>query len=65
MGEQPENRTLECRQEAAAYVAELTADLARIARQHQLDALSYLLDMALLEAQQAAGGPVGREQNLN
>jgi hypothetical protein len=41
--------------EAAAYVAELTGDLARIARQHRLDALGYLLDMARLEAQQVAG----------
>lgn len=50
--------------EAAAYVAELAADLARIARQHRLDALGYLLDMARLEAQHAAGGPNGTDPKL-
>jgi hypothetical protein len=44
----PENRA-----DAAAYVAELSADLARIARRHGLDTLGYILDMAKLEAQQA------------
>ena len=39
---------------AAAYVAELTADLAAIARQHGLDALGYILEMAQLEAENAA-----------
>jgi hypothetical protein len=33
----PENKA-----EAAAYVAELTADLARIARRHGLDTLGYI-----------------------
>ncbi len=41
--------------EAAAYVADLAADLARIARGHGLDTLSYLLDMACLEASSVAG----------
>jgi hypothetical protein len=53
----PENKA-----EAAAYVAELTADLARIARRHGLDTLGYILDMARLEAQQASaqfGGGAG------
>jgi hypothetical protein len=39
---------------AAAYVADLTADLARMARRHGLDALGYILDMARLEAENAA-----------
>ena len=39
---------------AAAYVAELTADLALMARRHGLDALGYILDMARLEAENAA-----------
>jgi hypothetical protein len=44
------------RTDAATYIAELTADLARIAREHQLDLLGHLLDMARLEAQHAADG---------
>jgi len=36
---------------AAAYVAELSSDLAAIARRHGLDTLGYLLDMARLEAE--------------
>jgi hypothetical protein len=43
----------ESQAEAAAYVAELTADLARIARRHGMDTLGYILDMARLEAQSA------------
>ncbi len=39
------------REEAAAYVADLTSDLALIARRHGLDTLGYLLDMAHLEAE--------------
>ena len=54
MRNRPEGRP-EVRAEAAAYVAELTADLARIARGHGLDSLGYLLDMARLEAQSVAG----------
>jgi hypothetical protein len=49
--------------EAAAYVAELTADLARIARQHRLDALCYLLEMARMEAQSVAGARARRSEN--
>jgi hypothetical protein len=41
------------REAAAAYVAELSADLAVIARRCGLDALSYILDMARLEAENA------------
>ena len=36
---------------AAEYVATFTAELARIARRHGLNTLSYILDMARLEAQ--------------
>jgi hypothetical protein len=39
------------RQSAAAYVAHLSADLAAISRQHGLETLGYLLDMARLEAE--------------
>jgi hypothetical protein len=36
---------------AAAYIAELSSDLAQIARRHGLDALGFILDMARLEAE--------------
>ncbi len=36
---------------AAKYVAALSADLAAIARRHGLETLSYILDMAQLEAE--------------
>ena len=39
--------------EAAAYVAEMAADLARMARKHGLDALGFILEMAQLEAENA------------
>ena len=38
---------------AAAYVAELSSDLAAIARRHGLDTLGYLLEMVRLEAESA------------
>jgi hypothetical protein len=38
---------------AADYVAELSSELANLARQHGLDALAYILDMARLEAENA------------
>lgn len=45
------------RDEAAAYIAALSGDLAAIARRHGLDTLGYLLDMARLEAEQTARFP--------
>ena len=39
---------------AAAYVAELSSELAAIARRHGLETLSYILDMARLEAENAS-----------
>jgi hypothetical protein len=36
---------------AASYIAALTADLGQIVRQHKLDTLGYLLEMAHMEAQ--------------
>ncbi len=36
---------------AADYVATLAADLGVIARQHRMDTLGYLLEMARLEAE--------------
>lgn len=45
----------EAQQKVAAYVADLTSDLARVARAHQLETLGYLLDMVRLEARSLAG----------
>lgn len=42
--------------QTAAYVAALTADLAVIARRHNLGTLGYLLDMARLEAEGTVQG---------
>jgi hypothetical protein len=39
----------------AAYLADMTADLARMARGQGLDVLGYLLDMVRLEARSVAG----------
>jgi hypothetical protein len=39
---------------AADYVAKLSAELANLACHHGLDALGYILDMARLEAENAA-----------
>lgn len=44
---------IDSRASAAAYIAELTRDLAAIARSHELETLAYLLDMAKLEAENA------------
>lgn len=40
--------------EAAAYIADLAANLAAMARQHGMGTLGYLLDMARLEAEHQA-----------
>jgi hypothetical protein len=45
---------------AADYVAELSAELANLARQHGLAALAYILDMARLEAENATRHVNGR-----
>ena len=45
---------------AANYVAELSAELAMLARQHGLDALGYILDMARLEAENSTRHVNGR-----
>ena len=38
---------------AAAYIGDMTRDLAALARQNGLDTLAYLLDIARLEAENA------------
>ena len=48
---QPESPTA-----AALYIGELAEELAQIARRHGLESLSYILDMARLEADQVAKG---------
>jgi hypothetical protein len=42
-------------EEAASYIAEQVAGLARIARRHKHDTLGFLLDMALMEAEEIIG----------
>ncbi len=67
----PQTRALSLREElrtaiagepadAAAYIAELAADLAVIARRNGLDTVGYLLDMARLEAESQSPGPSKR-----
>lgn len=48
------------RASAANYVADLTAELATLARRHGLDALGFILDMARLEAESASRHVNGR-----
>jgi len=38
--------------EAASFIAEQVAALARLARSHKLDMLGFLLDMSLMEAKE-------------
>jgi hypothetical protein len=45
--------------DAAGYIAELTADLARVARENGFKELAYLLEVARLEAEMKAGRAVG------
>jgi hypothetical protein len=40
--------------EAAQYIAEFSAELAYLAREANLDVLSYMLEMARIEAMEAA-----------
>lgn len=42
--------------EAAEYIADFSAELALLAREANLDLLAYMLDMARLEATEAARG---------
>ena len=55
MGGRADEEPPPTREQAAAYVADLTGTLARYARGHGLDHLSYLLEIASLEAKHAAG----------
>jgi hypothetical protein len=48
------------REAAAAYVAELSQELAVLARHHGLHTLGYILEMAQLEAENATRHSNGR-----
>jgi len=39
-------------EEAARYIVDAVSDLGHIARRHRLDTLSFLLDMAQMEAEE-------------
>jgi hypothetical protein len=64
MVDRPKAQATTERAAAADYVATISSELASIARRHGLDALGFLLDMARLEAENAArmngGGRGGR-----
>jgi hypothetical protein len=47
--------------EAASFIAEQLADLARVARRHKLNMLGFLLDMSLLEAKEIVRGKRSRK----
>ena len=47
--------------EAAAYLAEMTSDLAQLARRHGFNALAFILDMARLEADTLSERDISRE----
>ena len=45
---------------AASHIAEPSASLAALAKEHRLEALGYLLDMVLIEAEAQVRGRNGR-----
>ena len=52
-------------EEVATYIAVMTGEMVRLARKHNLHALSYLLDLARLEAiERADKGPDGDSQRI-
>ena len=48
--------------EAASFIAEHLADLARLARRHQLNMLGFVLDMGLMEAKDIVRGKRTRKR---
>jgi hypothetical protein len=48
---------VEARLAAADYIADLSGDLAAIARMHGLETLSYVLEIAELEARSCRAAP--------
>ncbi len=57
MADRSNGKELADRTAAVRYLATMTADLAAIARGHGLDVLSYLLDMARVEAENVSRPP--------
>ncbi len=52
-------------EEVAAYIGAMTTEMVRLARKHNLLTLSYLLDLARLEALQTAkAGSRGDDQRI-
>ena len=45
------------RDQALSYISDMTKELSLVARRHGFDVLSYLLDMAYLEAENAVSQP--------
>ena len=43
----------------ARYIAEMTGELAQLARRYRLDALAFILEMAQMEADQIAKASAG------
>lgn len=56
------SKAIQDRVEAARYLADQVKALAAVAKRHRLDTLSYLLDMAELEASQISElkPPIGK-----
>lgn len=48
-------------EEVAAYIAVLSAEMARLARANKLPDLAYILDMARIEASQRAPARAGQD----
>lgn len=68
MGDHLRNGAKYERDEFAAYAADLTNELAGVARRHGFDALAYLLEMARMEAENASRGlkrPDGKPKNAH
>jgi hypothetical protein len=51
------------RSEVALYIGSLTEELSRLAKNHEFDALAYILDMARLEADQVSKRYNGRSDS--
>ncbi len=59
MADRPKSEELTEPGAVASYVATLTAELSVLARDHGLDALGFLLEMARLEAENASHKLIG------
>jgi len=59
-----DNESTDDRDQALSYISDMTRELALLARRYRLDALCYLLDMARLEAENAASTSSASETNF-